>query len=314
MVRGKDHINGVKFILLNQSVERFSGTMGSDAKHDYLFFLHTFLWAFAPWSIIAYIALAGRIKHFVQRKEEWLTTGTFLVMLLIVSFSGFKLPHYLNIVFPITAIITAAFIINKQSQPKQVKNIYTIQLILIGLLLVMAAVINSWAFPVNTILLIAGLVLLLAIVFYFIKSTAYTQLQKAVAASVATMIVCFFLLNSSFYPKLLTYQGGNELATLIKGKVNPADIYYWKNMQSSSFGFYTSSLRQPFADSLLQPGKKVWLLYDNKNEEEIKQAGYQLQQRFTTLDYEITKLDLKFVNPEKRESQCTRMVLAEISH
>jgi hypothetical protein len=294
-------------------VERFSGTMGSDAKHDYLFFLHTFLWAFAPWSIIAYIALTGRIKHFVQRKEEWLSSGTFIIMLLIVSFSGFKLPHYLNIVFPATSVMTAAFIISQQSQPKLAKNIYTIQLILIGLLLLIVALINGWAFPVNGFLRIAGIVLLLAVVFYFMKSTAYGQLQKSVAASVAAMIVCFFLLNSNFYPKLLTYQGGNELASLVKGKLNPADVYYWKDMQSSSFGFYTSSLRQPFADSVLQEGKKTWLLFDSKNEEEIKQAGYQLGQRYTALDYEITKLDLKFVNPEKREGQCNKMVLAEIS-
>jgi 4-amino-4-deoxy-L-arabinose transferase-like glycosyltransferase len=313
MVRGKDHINGVKFILLNQSVERFSGTMGSDAKHDYLFFLHTFLWAFTPWSILAYIALAGRIKNFLQRKEEWLTTGTFIIMLLIVSFSGFKLPHYLNIVFPGTAVMTAAFVISKQAQTNRSKNIYTVQLILIGLLLLVVAAINGWAFPVNAILIIAGVVFLLAVVFYFIKSTAYGYLQKAIAASAATMIVVFFLLNSNFYPKLLTYQGGNQLASLIKGKVNPADVYYWKDMQSSSFGFYTASLRQPFADSVLQPGKKAWLLYDSKNEEEIKQAGYQPVQRFSTLDYEITKLDLKFVNPEKRVAQCTKMVLAEIS-
>ena len=85
IVRGKDHLNGVKFILLNQSVERFSGEMGGDAKHDYFFFLHSFLWAFAPWSILAYIAIAGRIKNFLQRKEEWLTTGVFIVMLVIVS-------------------------------------------------------------------------------------------------------------------------------------------------------------------------------------------------------------------------------------
>ena len=42
IVRGKDHINGVKFILLQQSVDRFSGQMGNDAKNDYLFFLHSF--------------------------------------------------------------------------------------------------------------------------------------------------------------------------------------------------------------------------------------------------------------------------------
>ncbi|MGB2703011.1 MAG: hypothetical protein WBC81_05055, partial [Chitinophagaceae bacterium] len=136
--------------------------------------------------------------------------------------------------------------------------------------------------------------------------------QKGVAASVATMALCFFLLNSNFYPTLLKYQGGNELALATKGTVNPADVYFWKEMQSSSFSFYTASLRQQFTDSVLQTGKKAWLLFDKNSEEEIKQAGYKLGNRFSVLDYEITKLDLKFVNPEKREKQCTKMVLAEI--
>ena len=312
MARGKDHINGVKFILLNQSVERFSGGMGSDAKNDYFFFLHSFLWAFAPWSVLAYIALAGGIKNFLQRKQEWLTTGVFITMVLIVSFSGFKLPHYLNIVFPTSAVMTATFILTKQSHPRWIKNIYIVQLVLIGLLLLVVAAINGWAFPVKNVVTIVGVVFLLAIVFYFIKSDAYNKLQKAVAASVATMALCFFLLNSNFYPKLLTYQGGNQLASTTKGKVNPADVYFWKDMQSSSFSFYTASLRQQFADSVLQPGKKVWLLFDINSEEEIKMAGYKFGQRLSVLDYEITKLDIKFVNPEKREKQCTRMVVAEI--
>jgi 4-amino-4-deoxy-L-arabinose transferase-like glycosyltransferase len=313
MVRGKDHINGVKFILLNQSVERFNGTMGNDAKHDYLFFLHSFLWAFAPWSILAYIALAGRIKNFLQRKEEWLTTGTFIAMLLIVSFSGFKLPHYLNIVFPVTAVMTAAFVISKQLQPARTKNIYIIQLMIIGLLLLVVAAINGWAFPVNTVLPIAGVVLILAVVFYFIKSTTYGQLQKTVTASAAAMIVCFFLLNSNFYPKLLTYQGGNELAFATKGKLNPADVYFWKDTYSSSYNFYTQTLRKSFADSVLQPGKKIWLACDSRDEEAIKQAGYRLGSRFIAPDFELTKLDIKFINPDKRDKQCTKMMLLEIS-
>jgi hypothetical protein len=53
-------------------------------------------------------------------------------------------------------------------------------------------------------------------------------------------------------------------------------------------------------------------LFDIRDEEKIKQLGYQLGERFTALDYEITKLDIKFINPEKRESQCTRMVIAEL--
>lgn len=313
MVRGKDHINGVKFILLNQSVERFSGQMGSDGKHDYLFFIHSFLWAFAPWSVLAYFSLAGRIKNFLARKEEWLTTGVFIGMLLVVSLSGFKLPHYLNIVFPAASVMAAAYIINKQGQTKWSKNIFYIQLILIILLLLVVAVINSWAFPVKSIGVIIGVVFLLSVVFYFIKSTTYSFLQKAVAASVATIAFCFFLLNTNFYPQLLTYQGGNELARLTKGKVDPKTVYYWKDMQSSSFSFYTKTLRQQFEDSVLVPGKKMWLLFDIRSEDEIKQAGYQFGQRYSTLDYEVTKLDIKFINPEKRNNECTRMIIASVS-
>jgi len=311
-VRGKDHINGVKFILLNQSVERFSGGMGSDAKHDYFFFLHSFLWAFAPWSILAYIALAGRLKHFFQRRDEWLSTGVFIVILLVVSFSGFKLPHYLNIVFPSTAVMTAAYIISNRTRPSQIKNIYILQLVLILLLLAVVTALNDWAFPVKNGLVITGVVILLAIVFYFIKSASFDRLQKAVAASVATMALCFFLLNSNFYPKLLTYQGGNELAKATKGKTDTAALYFWQGTQSSSFNFYTATLRKQFADSVMQPGTKIWLLYDHKSEEEIIKAGYRVGQKFIVPDYEITKLDIRFLNPEKRDSQCTKMVLAEV--
>jgi 4-amino-4-deoxy-L-arabinose transferase-like glycosyltransferase len=321
MIRGKDHINGIKFILFNQSVERFGGKVDAVARHDYFFFLHSFLWAFAPWSILTYIAIACRIKNFLQRKpassgsgrDEWLTSGVFLVMLVIVSLSGFKLPHYLNILFPTTAVLVAAFILSKKGNVKWVKIIFLIQIIFVSLLLLLSAVINEWAFPAKSSRVIIGVVLLLAVVFYFIKSAAYDRLQKAVAVSVAAMIFSFFLLNSNFYPQLLKYQGGKELAVAVKGKLNPDDVYFWKNTFSSSFNFYTKTLYKPFADSVLQPGKKVWLIYDIKDEAAIKQAGYQLGQRFSVLDYEVTKLDIKFVNPATREKQCSMMVLAELS-
>jgi len=270
MVRGKDHINGLKFILLDQSVDRFSGTTGDKSKHDYFFFLHSFLWAFAPWSILAYIAVAGRIKNFMSRREEWLTAGVFLIMLIIVSLSGFKLPHYLNIVFPTSSALLAAFIIQKKENVKWIKTIFIVQLIVVGLLLLSGAVINAWAFPVKSSWVIAGLILLLAVVFYFIKSAAYDRLQKAVAVSAAAMIFSFFLLNSNFYPELLKYQGGKQMADSIKGKLYPRDVYFWKNTFSSSFNFYSRSLYKEFTDSVLQSGKKLWLIYDIRDEEEIK--------------------------------------------
>lgn len=312
IVRGKDHINGVKFILLNQSVERFSGTMGSDAKHDYFFFLHSFLWAFAPWSIIAYIAVVGRIKSGFKRQEEWLTTGVFLSMLVVVSLSGFKLPHYLNVVFPTTAILTAAYI-NKQRENNKVPGLFFIvQCVMAVLLILGLAAINVWAFPVHSIILVTVTVLLLSLVFYYFITPHLQQIQKAVGLSVAVMILAFFLLNSNFYPRLLSYQAGKGMAELTKGKVNPADVYFWKNNFSSSYNFYSASLHQNFSDTVLKPGQTKWLAFDIKAEQEIKDAGYRLGRRFEVTDFEVTKLDIKFINPQKRDSQCSKMVLAEV--
>ena len=202
---------------------------------------------------------------------------------------------------------------SKKDQIRWSKRIFLIHIIVIGLVLLIAAVINVWAFPVQNGWIIPGVIILLAIVFYFLKSKAYCIIQKAVLVPVAAMAFLFFLLNTNFYPQLLTYQGGNQLAFLTKGKINPSEVYFWKDMYSSSFNFYTATLRQPFADSVLQPGKKNWILFDSRNEPEIIKAGYKLDQRYAVPDYEITKLDIKFVNPAKRDQQCSQMVLAVIT-
>ena len=316
MVRGKDHINGIKFILLNQSVERFGGQTTDVAKQDHFFFLHSFLWAFAPWAVLVYIAVVRGIKHFMRRQPDsyrvdWFTLSTFVVVLLLVSFSGFKLPHYLNIIFPVASVMAAVFFIGAQSPGKMIRPVFAIQLVISVLLLLAAAIINGWAFPVKSIWMMLPVILLLALFFYFIKSSLFGQLQKAVLIPVAATILLFFLLNSNFYPQLLKYQGGNQLAFKTEGKISPDNVYFWKNTFSSSFNFYTQTLYKPFTDSVLQPGKDVWLAYDIKDEEEIKQH-YTIGRRFETLDYEITKIDIKFVNPEKREGQCSKMVLGEI--
>lgn len=313
VVRGKDHINGVRFILFGQSVERFQGdSFGGDSKHDYFFFLHSFLWAFAPWSILAYIAVFNRLRTLATRKTEWVTICTFVVILLVVSFSGFKLPHYLNIVFPVAAVLTAGYILEKRENLRLIKQFRTIQIIISLLLLLLVAGFTIWAFPVHHLGIIIFTILLLSL---FFRAALYSNssLQRMFTVPVLAMVLVFFLLNSNFYPQLLKYQAGNELAASTKGKVNPANVYFWKDTYSSSYNFYTASMRQQFNDSTLLHQTAVWLAFDVREEPAIRAAGYELGKRFESIDYEITKLDLKFVNPVKRESQCTKMVIAEVS-
>src|SRR4030095_2287491 len=156
IVRGKDHINGVKFILLGQTVERFKGdSFGSDAKNDHFFFFHSFLWAFVPWSILAYLAIIVRLKYFLKRKDEWLTPVTFITIAIVLSFSGFKLPHYINIIFPATAVMTASWIVITAQKPGV---IFIIQIVVCFLMLLVVAVLNVWAFPVKNLFLIISII------------------------------------------------------------------------------------------------------------------------------------------------------------
>jgi hypothetical protein len=312
IVRGKDHLNGVKFILFGQTVERFNGeSFGNDAKTDYFFFFHSFLWAFVPWSILAYIAIISRLKYFFKRKDEWLTPAIFVTIALVLTLSGFKLPHYINIIFPSTAVMTASWIV---ATPLKPRTIFIIQIVVCFLMLLLVTMLNAWAFPVKNFFLILSIVLLLAIVFYFLRSRQLSYVQKALYISVASMVLSFFLLNTNFYPQLLRYQGGNELAKKIKGNVDPVNVYFWKNNYSSSFNFYTAAERKQFDDSIFLKGKKpIWLLFDKNDSTDIRQSGYKIGLTYSVPDFGITKLNLKFVNPVTRKNELHEMMLGEIT-
>ena len=312
IVRGQDHINGVKFILFGQTVERLKGdSFGSDAKNDYLFFFHSFLWAFVPWSILAYIAVIGRLKYFFKRKDEWLSPTTFMAIAIVLSFSGFKLPHYINIIFPATAVMTGSWILVNSLKPKV---LFVIQVTVCLLMLLLVTILNVWAFPLKNGLLIVSIILLLAVVFYFLKNQHLSYLPKAVCTSVASMVVSFFLLNTNFYPQLLKYQGGNELAKKIKGNVDPVNVYFWKDNYSSSFNFYTATERKQFDDSIFQKGKNpIWLLFDKNDSVNIRQSGYKIGLTYSVPDFGITKLNLKFINPVTRKNELHEMMLGEIT-
>lgn len=312
VIRGTSGRSGVAFILWKQNFERFQGdSFGSDAKNDYFFFIHSFLWAFAPWSVLTFIALFKRAKNFINRKYEWLTITTIAVMALLLTISGFKLPHYLNIIFPASAVLCASFLLEKVQKRKSVKGLLLTQIIICSLCLLVAGIVNGWAFPVGNILVVIGFVMLLAAVI-FLLFRLRNQLQKLVGASVLTSALLFFLLNTNFYPQLLRYQGGNEMAFETKGKVNAKNVYFWPDVYSHSFNFYTAEVRKDFTDSTLLQPSPVWIMTDDKRLEQLKQKGLPVLESYVQDDYEITMMQLPFINPATRKGELTKLILVRV--
>jgi hypothetical protein len=313
--QGIKGVNGVKYILWSHSFDRIKGAerFGAVGKEDHFFFLHTFLWTFAPWCFLAFVALFIRVKNFFEKKEEWLSTGVFVMLAALINFSNFKLPHYMPILTPATALMVAHLFVSKYNDDRWKKAFYIIQLAASVLLLATAALVNAWAFPVKNTLVLIGLVFFLSVVFYFLLSRSFSVIQKSIAVSVASIALFFFLMNTNFYPQLLTYQGGKPLADTTRGVADPKDVYFWKNTFSSSYSFYSSSVRQVYDDSLNQTGKKTWLIYERSQQPEIDSAGFVFGKTFSVSDYEITRLKSRFVDPATRKETLDEMVLAEVT-
>ncbi|MDX5419395.1 MAG: glycosyltransferase family 39 protein, partial [Hymenobacteraceae bacterium] len=127
-VRGKTQLSGVRFILWDQNFERMQGeAFGGEGETEYAYFLHTFLWAFLPWSILTVLALFSRIKQLVESRLryqpglEMLTVGGILFFMLLFSLSKFKLPHYLNVLLPLYALLLASYLHERRNKSVQVK-------------------------------------------------------------------------------------------------------------------------------------------------------------------------------------------------
>ena len=312
--QGIKGVNGVKYILWSHSFDRIKGAerFGAVGKEDHFFFLHTFLWTFAPWSFVAFIALFVRLKNFFEAKEEWLSTGVFVMLAALINFSNFKLPHYLPILAPATALIVAHLCVSRWNDERWRKAFYLIQLTTSVLLLATAALVNTWAFPIKSTAVLIGLIFFLAVVFYFLLSKMYNNIQRSITVSVAAIALFFFLANTNFYPQLLTYQGGKPLADITSRIADPKDVYFWKNTFSSTYNFYSSSNRQVYNDSLNKPGKNFWLIYERSQQLELDSLGLQLGKTFSVPDYEITRLKKSFVDPATRKGTLDEMIMVEV--
>lgn len=78
---------------------------------------------------------------------------------------------------------------------------------------------------------------------------------------------------------------------------------------SSSYNFYTAELRKEFYDSVLQATGPVWIATDEQRLPEIKQP---VLQAYEHVDYEITTMQLPFINPATRKGELGKMLLVRV--
>ena len=306
-------ISGIKFFFWDSQFGRFFNTGPIKGHGDPSFFIHTTLWAFLPWSLILFAGIYQFIKKgskTVQATEWYCICGSLLTFLLF-SASKFQLPHYLNIVFPFFAIISAWYL----SQIKNVKYIRILQLAVIVLMVAAISVLQYFFIPAT----FSDLSRLLMAIFFFAllflpQRLTADPIQRIIFQTLLASFVVNVYLNQVFYPNLSHYQAGSEAAIWLnhhnakKIPVAQADDYY-----STAMEFYSE---EPVIN--LKPdgtGKTPtgpFVLYASSSTiTNLKAQGWDIKPIKTFNRYWVSRLKPAFLNQATRKDELstTELVL-----
>jgi 4-amino-4-deoxy-L-arabinose transferase-like glycosyltransferase len=319
-VRGHAAISGVRFILWSQNIERLEGEkFGAVAQGDPFFFLHTFLWAFIPWSLLTIAAYWKRLKKFIRKRfryssqREFITFGTITIIFIIISASNFKLPHYLNILLPLFSILLAGYLTSTLRRRPQ-RDLFITQIIQAGLLLIGMIALTLWVFPLQNFLVIP-LLLLPGILYFHFQQEATLQ-QRVVMLSICTALFCNTLLSFHFYPQLLTHQAGKTLAEdILQLPIDRNKLYYLQDYEhSNSLDFYSASLIADISVQKLSTIRQpVWICTGVNGKAELDRCHIPYTITRQVYNYRVSKPKGSFLDPDSRASQLKHFYVLAIS-
>lgn len=223
LVFGQTGVSGVRFFFWDSQVGRFFNTGPIKGEGDKLFFVHTLLWAFLPWSLPLYAGIGRAIVDLVKRRSslpvpagpvqagpEYVSLGSGLATFALFSLSGFQLPHYLNIVFPFFAILTAQFLVSLT--PATLRR-WTVGQTVIGVLLIGLAVALLMVVQPNQ--LGGALAWVGVMTFATFSLFRRTDLLSLVGRMVGATLVLFGTLNLFLYPTWMQYMAGRTAALAV---------------------------------------------------------------------------------------------------
>lgn len=324
VIRNMTNISGVKFILWDQNFERFSGdSFNKGGRNSSVFFLyHTFLWAFFPWSLVAYIALIYWLRRMFA-KRKWnhpfnFAAAAFGLILFTISFSKFKMPHYIFMLMPLAAIFTAPWLRMALSSKGWLKFLYPLHFFFAILVVIATVALNFYFFQPTSIFVLTVGILLLAGLFYLLFKPQQTRAKKTVLITAGFMIVFNFFLFYNFYPGLFKYQGGNELAWQMERdgvKVEDKEIVLLDH-HAHTFDFYRGYNHTTAEVADIESGKiktdSSFFLMTTGIANDLRSKGYNIVPIASHVDFNVSTLKLKFLNPATRASKLDTLMLTRI--
>ena len=324
VIRNMTNISGVKFILWDQNFERFGGdNFIKGGRNSSVFFLyHTFLWAYFPWCIIAYAGLLLWLKRMIAygkwRHPVNFAALAFAFILFTISFSKFKMPHYIFWLLPLATIFTAPYLRMLLARRRSRRLLIMVHTALAVLVLLATLIMNFYFFqPPTLIAWVIGIALIVCYIYYLLAKRSSSAL-RFLGVTLGMMIVFNFFANYSFFPNLLKYQGGNELVAQMKRdgiQVKDEDIILVDH-NAHTFDFYRGYnhdvLEYDRVAQTYDSTRGKYFVLTGGMIRGLREQGFEVIPVASHVDYNVTTLKLKFLNPATRASKLDTIMLAKL--
>jgi len=299
--------HGIRFFFWEQSFGRITGenVWANEATHFY--FLHNIAWAFLPFTVFLVVGLLDFGVHF-KKQKEYISFFGFLLPFIALSFSHYKLPHYIYIVIPFAAILSANYVCQWWSEKGKIHTLISILQTLIVLALFLTGAVLIYFFEAKLWLLIYLPILGLLLYLAFTRTTLKSFL---IYASFIAFISATIILNGLAYPKLLKYQSSSEAAFHIL-KENQAHLkVYQLNIWWRAFHYYNGGIVPAFSEQSLAEAPAVLVFTDPAGYASLKE-NYKVILVKEFPQFSVTRLSLKFLNPKTRSETLSSNYLLKI--
>ncbi|MES2274812.1 MAG: glycosyltransferase family 39 protein [Bacteroidota bacterium] len=265
VVFGKQHVSGIKWFLWDSQFGRFANDGPiTRPSGNIFFFIHTLLWAFAPWCLLFYYAAFKSVKKTFKgiKQTEYYALSGGIILLVLFSVSGFQLPFYTNIIFPLFAIITAGFCVEELNNKTENNFRLGAQLVYIVLFPVIVLLLHYFLQPGSSSYLVVDVVILLIVIAVIFKSGQKHHI-KILMLNMAVMLFVAFYINSTVYPLIINYKGQIKAAETVNKIIPDSSVVYSLKDQNNIFQFYCDRPIKliPFTAFTTTPSEKDAVFY-----------------------------------------------------
>lgn len=316
LVNGKKGVSGLYFYFWEQGFGRITGENKWKNDTGYLYFFHTMLLFALPWSLILLIAFVEKCKSLIRRvsQKEILTFTGVLLTVVALSFSKYKLPHYIFVIFPLAAIFSASIYFKVIKQNRIFLAINSLSIIFCSLFL-LASVLSFLLFKSKNIMAVCLVVLSWVCIGVVYAKFKNKLLRPILLPSLATLVFGITM-NIHLVPTLLSFQAEPKISDHVKMKnINPDNVYFYdRNSRRLEFNLRQriDVLSSEKINTKVKKEEKMFLITSEEGEKYIRKKGFKIKSVYSFDHIGLNRFSIDFFNPKTRSSTFEKRYMIEL--